>query len=65
MWSKSFETFETKTSSVCRISSFSDFKSISFRENYLFLCQCKRCLSEASEPDETSEEESEDEMDED
>ncbi|CAF3904107.1 unnamed protein product, partial [Rotaria sp. Silwood1] len=35
------------------------------QENYLFLCQCNRCLSESSEPDETSEEESENEMDED
>lgn len=27
------------------------------QENYLFLCQCKRCLQEADEPDITSEEE--------
>ncbi|UJR09677.1 hypothetical protein I4U23_013911 [Adineta vaga] len=37
------------------------------QENYLFLCQCNRCVSEAAEPDETSEEEDDDdenEMDE-
>jgi hypothetical protein len=34
-------------------------------ENYLFLCQCNRCISENGEADETSEEETEDEMDED
>ena len=54
------------TASILEVSiSILLFKSIYFRENYLFLCQCNRCISEASEPDETSEEESEDEMDED
>ncbi|CAF3005973.1 unnamed protein product [Rotaria socialis] len=35
------------------------------QENYLFLCQCNRCTSESAEPDETSEEESENDMEED
>ena len=30
-----------------------------FRENYLFSCQCSRCLSQADDPDITSEEEDE------
>ena len=35
------------------------------RGNYLFNCQCGRCLSEADQPDVTSEEEMEDEDEED
>lgn len=46
------------------LSSFQIF-SFDSRENYLFLCQCNRCLAEAGEPDQTSEDESEDDMDED
>lgn len=33
------------------------------RENYLFLCQCNKCLNEANEPDVTSDEDEEDEND--
>jgi len=28
-----------------------------FRENYLFTCSCPRCIEQADDPDETSEEE--------
>lgn len=31
-----------------------------FRENYLFNCQCRKCLSQADDPDVTSSEEEED-----
>ena len=31
-----------------------------FRDNYLFQCGCVKCLSEADQPDVTSEEEEED-----
>lgn len=66
MRSKSISTFATKTSTVCPgLPSIAMIISINSRENYLFLCQCNRCLTEASEPDQTSEEESEDDMDED
>jgi len=51
--------------SLCYWINFIIGKCFCCRENYLFLCQCNRCVTEASEPDETSEEESEDEMDED
>lgn len=40
-------------------------KSIYYRENYLFTCDCPKCLCEADEPDVTSDEEEEEEMDED
>lgn len=40
-------------------------KSLCYRENYLFTCDCSKCLSEADEPDVTSDEEDEKEMDED
>ena len=30
-----------------------------YRENYLFTCECPKCLSEADDPDMTSEEEEE------
>lgn len=32
----------------------------SFRENYLFVCSCPKCVAEADEPNVTSEEEEED-----
>lgn len=33
------------------------------KENYIFVCQCPKCLLEAKDPDETSEDEDDDEMD--
>ena len=35
----------------------------SFRENYLFNCCCQKCISQADDPDVTSDEEDEEEMD--
>lgn len=34
---------------------------ILYRENYLFVCSCPKCLAEADEPNVTSEEEDEEE----
>ena len=36
-----------------------------FRENYLFNCQCPRCLSQADDPDVTSEDDDDEDDDED
>lgn len=35
------------------------------KENYLFVCNCPRCLEQINDPDETSEEEDDDDDDED
>ena len=32
---------------------------LSFRENYLFVCSCAKCVSQMDEPDVTSDEEDE------
>jgi len=36
-----------------------------YRENYLFICLCEKCVSQADDPDMTSEEEEEDDDDDD
>ena len=33
-----------------------------FRENYIFTCQCPKCLSQSDDPDCTSSEEEEEDM---
>lgn len=49
----------------CALSRSRHSRQKELKENYLFLCQCPMCAEQIDDPDVTSEEESDNEMDED